>query len=251
MIIFGIHITWSWLLSICIGFLGIGIMILVHELGHAFAAKACGINVEVLRFGFGPALFKWYKGDTTYIIGVIPFGGSCKMTGNDDLQDALKRKKKYIESGEDGSIWGVGPIKRALTYLAGPAANMLFAFLCCALLITLPSVVSHAPAKVAISSDYPSIYNIDSNAASKAGLKTGDLVLEIDGVAVESYTHMQMLLAERKDNEYVSIKTNRGNFTVYPENGIFGFVPFREPIVGYVTSDTPEKEAGLKAKDII
>ena len=54
----GIQFSWSWVVSIIIGFLGIGIMILVHEFGHMLAARACGINVEVLSFGFGPAIFK-------------------------------------------------------------------------------------------------------------------------------------------------------------------------------------------------
>ncbi|MBR5099482.1 MAG: site-2 protease family protein, partial [Spirochaetales bacterium] len=47
----GIQFSWSWIISILIGFLGIGIMILVHEFGHMLAARACGINVEVLSFG--------------------------------------------------------------------------------------------------------------------------------------------------------------------------------------------------------
>ena len=91
------NITWSGILSILIGFLGIGIMILVHEFGHAFAARACGITVEALSFGFGPAVFKWTRGETKYIIRAIPFGGSCKMSGGDDITNAISQKKKHIE----------------------------------------------------------------------------------------------------------------------------------------------------------
>ena len=53
--------TWSSIASILIGFLGISIMILVHEIGHMLAARACGIRVEALSFGLGPAIFRWGK----------------------------------------------------------------------------------------------------------------------------------------------------------------------------------------------
>ncbi|MBR6083984.1 MAG: site-2 protease family protein, partial [Spirochaetales bacterium] len=96
--------TWSSILSILIGFLGIGIMILVHEIGHMLAARACGIKVEALSFGLGPALFRWGRKDTKYIIRAIPFGGSCKMSGGDDILNAVFQKKNRIESYEDGSI---------------------------------------------------------------------------------------------------------------------------------------------------
>lgn len=251
MTLFGITITWSWLISLVIGFLGISVMIIVHELGHRFMALACGINVESMRFGMGPAIVKFTPKETTYLFCLIPFGGACRMTGSDDLKSALRQKKKCIESAEDGSIWSVSPLKRTLTYLAGPVANVLFAFLCYAILMSIPSVVNHSPARVALSNDYSSIYGVTETAASRAGMQTGDLVLSVDGHEVDSYALMQALLSEAKDNESVEIVTERGTFTVHPVDGIFGFLPFREPVVGHVMPDTPEKKAGLKAGDRI
>ena len=231
--------------------LGIGIMILVHELGHMVAARACGINVEVLRFGFGPAIFRWGRGETQYIIGAIPFGGLCKMSGQDDLQSAIAQKKKHIDVYEDGSIWAVTPIKRVITYLAGPLSNMLFAFLCYAILMATPVIVAHSPACVVLSSDYPALYSVVSTAAQDAGIRTGDLVLRVNETEITSYEHMQEVLATYKNDESVTIETERGSFVVHPQGGLFGFLPFKEAIVGHVTPDTPEKQAGLKAKDII
>ena len=121
--------TWSSIISILIGFLGISVMILVHEIGHMLAARACGIRVEALSFGLGPAVFKWGKKETKYVIRAIPFGGSCKMSGGDDIQNAIRQGKKHIESYEDGSIWSVGPVKRIIAYAAGPFFNIIFAFL--------------------------------------------------------------------------------------------------------------------------
>ena len=243
--------TLSSILSILIGFLGIGIMILVHEFGHAFAARACGITVEALSFGFGPAIFKRTRGETQFIIRAIPFGGSCKMSGGDDIQNAITQKKKHIESYEDGSIWSVGPVKRIIAYAAGPLANIIFAFLCYAILMTMPTIVSVNPARVALSSDYPSLVQNYSTAAYDAGIRTGDSILSIEGIAVSNYNEMQQALAQVKDRESVTIVTDRGSFTVHPENGVFGFLPFQETVVGHVVSDSLEKKAGLKVRDRI
>lgn len=243
--------TLSGLASVLIGFLGISVMILVHELGHMMAARAAGINVEVLSFGFGPAVFRFHGKRTQYVIRAIPFGGSCKMSGGDDIQNAISQNKKRIETYEDGSIWSVGPLKRIFAYASGPLANILFAFLCYATLMTIPTSVATYPPKVVLSSDYPTLFNTESTPASEAGMKTGDTVLSIGGTEVSNYTEIQKVLSEYKDKEDVTIKTDRGTFVLHPKDGLFGFVPYQEPVVGHVDSETPEKHAGLKSGDVI
>lgn len=243
--------TWSSIISILIGFLGISVMILVHEIGHMLAARACGINVEVLSFGFGPAIFKWGKNETRYVIRAIPFGGSCKMSGGDDIQNAISQKKKHIESYEDGSIWSVSPIKRIIAYAAGPFFNIIFAFLCYAVLMTMPTIASVYPSKVVLSSDYPSLYHIESTAASEAGIRTGDTVLSVEGEKVTNYSEMQQQLSLVKDRESVLIETDRGVFTVHPRDGLFGFLPYQEAVIAHVEADTPEKKAGIKSGDVV
>ena len=243
--------TWSSVVSILIGFLGISVMILVHEIGHMLAARACGIRVEALSFGLGPALFKWGKNETKYVIRAIPFGGSCKMSGGDDIQNAIRQNKKHIESYEDGSIWSVGPIKRIIAYAAGPLFNIIFAFLCYALLLTIPTIVSVYPSRIVLSSDYPALYNVENTPASEAGIRTGDTILSIDGIEVSNYSEITSQLALVKNSESVTIETDRGTFTVHPKDGSFGFLPYQEAIIAHVEADTPEKKAGLKSGDII
>ena len=248
----GFQFSWSWIISILIGFLGISVMILVHELGHMSAARACGIDVEALSFGFGPALFKWYgRTGTKYVVRAIPFGGSCKMSGGDDVRSAIAQKKKHIDSCEDGSIWSVSPLKRIIAYLAGPMANIIFAFICYAILLSIPTMVSTYPPRIVVSSDYPALFGVQTNAASEAGLVTGDTILSVAGMQVSNYSEIQDILSRHKTDASVTVVTERGTFTVVPRDGVFGILPYLEAVVGHVDSDTPEKHAGLKSGDVI
>jgi regulator of sigma E protease len=69
------------LVSIISMLIVLGIMVLVHEAGHFFAAKACGVRVEVFSIGFGPRLFGIKRGDTDYRVCLLPLGGFVKMAG--------------------------------------------------------------------------------------------------------------------------------------------------------------------------
>ena len=69
------------LIHLLFAFLGLGILIFVHELGHYWVAKKVGMNVEVFSIGFGRALTSWQKGGTRWQIGWIPFGGYVKISG--------------------------------------------------------------------------------------------------------------------------------------------------------------------------
>ena len=246
-----LNLTWSWIISIAIGLLGISIMVIIHELGHFLVARICGISVQVLQFGFGPAFIKWGKKDTEYRIAVIPFGGMCKMRGQDDLKNAIAQKKKHIETCEDGSIWAVSAWKRILVYIAGPFFNILFAFICYTLLLTMNTLIPYSPAKIVVASDYPSLYEISHCAAKEAGLETGDFITAIDGDPVQSYEEIQQMLSSKQDASSIEVQTQRGIFNLVPIDNLFGILPFKEAIVGHVNLDTPEKKAGLKAGDKI
>src|SRR6201997_3406128 len=71
----------SFLLNIWWLLVLIGIMILIHELGHFWAARAFDVKVEVFSFGFGPRLFGFRRGETDYRFSLILFGGYVKMSG--------------------------------------------------------------------------------------------------------------------------------------------------------------------------
>lgn len=74
-------------LYIIIAILFFGLLVGIHELGHFLTAKACGIRVEEFSIGLGPAIFKKQKGETTYSLRAVPFGGYCAMTGENEESD--------------------------------------------------------------------------------------------------------------------------------------------------------------------
>src|SRR5258705_3152870 len=62
----------------------LGILIIVHELGHFFMARLCGVGVERFSIGFGPVLWRFRGKETEYCVSAIPIGGYVKMMGDDE-----------------------------------------------------------------------------------------------------------------------------------------------------------------------
>src|SRR5205807_5504766 len=63
------------------GLVLIGVMVMIHELGHFLAARYFDVKVEAFSFGFGPRLFGFRRGETDYRVSLILFGGYVKMAG--------------------------------------------------------------------------------------------------------------------------------------------------------------------------
>ena len=106
--------------------LGIGFLIFIHELGHFVAAKRCGIRVDTFCLGFQPTVFGFHmrlmafrRGDTEYVIGMIPFGGYVKMAGEEITDE---------RTGADDEYASKPPWQRAIVLVAGATMNIVFAF---------------------------------------------------------------------------------------------------------------------------
>ena len=72
------------IVSIIIAIIVFSIIILFHELGHFWLAKANGIRVNEFCLGLGPTIFGFTKGETKYSIKLLPIGGACMMEGEDE-----------------------------------------------------------------------------------------------------------------------------------------------------------------------
>ena len=108
----------------------LGVLILVHELGHFWAAKAVGVKVLRFSIGLGPRVLGFHRGDTEYVISAIPLGGYVKMSGMaDEVMEkveggAMEAPRKPRSTDFDGKpAWA-----RALVLSAGVIMNMIFAF---------------------------------------------------------------------------------------------------------------------------
>ncbi len=108
----------------------LGVLIFVHELGHFLAAKSVGVEVQRFSIGLGPRVWGFERGETEYVLSMIPLGGYVKMGGMDD--EIMER----IEGGPAGEPRVPGPRDfdgkpiwaRAVVISAGVIMNMLFAF---------------------------------------------------------------------------------------------------------------------------
>lgn len=154
----------------------IGIIILVHELGHYGVGRLCKIKIVEFAVGFGPKIKSWVKNDIKYSIRWIFLGGFTKFYGEDDEldhKDAFNRQPAG---------------RRALTIVAGPVFNILFAFLLAVIILVSFGEYSHT------------VDVWEGSPAEKAGLQEGDIILSMNGVEVEFYMELSTALRNANDD---------------------------------------------------
>jgi len=91
------------------------VLILIHEFGHFFAARAAGVRVEEFGLGMGKKLFGKKIGETEFTLNAVPFGGFVRMLGEEDASD------------EEGSFGRAKLWQKMVITLAGVACNFAFA----------------------------------------------------------------------------------------------------------------------------
>ena len=152
-----LHNFW-WLLVL------IGIMIVIHELGHYVVARLFDVHIEAFSVGFGPKLVRWRRGETEFRIAWLPIGGYVRMAG------------EQPNDAPDPRGFNVKPRwQRLLIVAAGPAMNIVLAF---ALLAGLFMV--HYP-KLAGATQAATVgYVKPGSPAAKAGLQEGDVLIQLE-----------------------------------------------------------------------
>ncbi|HET9152740.1 MAG TPA: site-2 protease family protein [Solirubrobacterales bacterium] len=150
----------SWLLV----FLGFCFLIMVHEAGHFFAAKATGMRVERFFLFFGPTVWSFRRGETEYGVKAIPLGGYVKITGMNPEEDVPPEhaENAYFRK----PAW-----KRIVVVAAGPLVNIVLAFL------ILVGVYTFAT----LEEGTQSIGRVLPKTAASGVLKPGDEIVAVDG----------------------------------------------------------------------
>ena len=127
----------SWFLA----FAGFAMLVILHELGHFWAAKALGMRVEKFSLFFPPTLASKKVGETEYAIGAIPAGGYVKISGmnpHEELPPEVAHRAYYKQP-----VW-----KRIVVIVAGPAVNIVLAFLILGALFLSQGVIDRNAARI-------------------------------------------------------------------------------------------------------
>lgn len=142
-----------------------GVVVISHELGHFLIAKLNGIKVLEFSIGMGPAIAQFTKGDTKYVLKLLPIGGACMFEGEDGIFSGEKSGEKPEGVFNDANVWS-----RIATVFAGPFFNIILAFLLSLIVVGFSGEV--IPTITSLTEGYP---------AKEAGLQEGDIITKMDG----------------------------------------------------------------------
>ncbi|HET6168860.1 MAG TPA: RIP metalloprotease RseP [Terracidiphilus sp.] len=227
----------------------IGIMVVVHELGHFLVAKFFGVRVEAFSVGMGPRLFGIKRGDTDYKVCLLPIGGFVKMTGENPGEDQAMN--------DPGSFTAHPRWQRMLIGVAGPVANFILAFVLMAFYF---GWINEVPAHDVKTTSMEWV--IPGSDAAEAGLQPGDTIRKFDSDENPTWEHVYARMS-LDPNQTVPVTVDRDGRTVQTElripgsldgDDLAGMLPQYMP--GPITIQTimpgmPAAQAGLRAGDSI
>lgn len=169
----------------------LGLLIIVHEVGHFISAKRMGVKVEKFSLGFGPKILTKKKNDTEYILSLIPLGGYVKLAG--DTQEEYK--------GNPDEYLAKPPAGRAKIILFGPLLNYLLGclFFWLIFFVGYPTLTAKVGGL------------LDDFGAKEAGIKIGDKITAVDGRKVDSWEGLQKIIQVKKKDTKVLLSVLRDN----------------------------------------
>lgn len=224
----------------------LGLLVLIHELGHFLVAKKLGVKVEKFSIGFGPKLVGFKRGETEYLISVFPLGGYVKMMGEEPSE----------ETEIDPRGYSAQPVlHRMAIIIAGPCMNLALTFL------LLPIVFMMGVNVPAFLDDEARVgWVMKDSPAMEEGVLPGDIIRDIDGKTVETWEDATIIFVSNPGIKLsMSIERNGTliNKNIVPKTsdsdggGLSGIIPPRVPVFGGIKVGFPADKAGLKKGDIV
>ena len=188
------------IITILVAILCFGVIIMIHEAGHFFVAKKCGIRVLEFSIGMGPAIFsKKYHG-TKYSLRAFPIGGYCAMEGEDaDSRDPKAFRKQ--------AVW-----KRMLVTVAGAVMNLILGFI----LIVVVTLMDSAITTTTIA-DFHEDKNGNNISTSSEWLQKDDRFIKINGLSIYTANDISYAL-QNDDCDTFTVVVERAGQQVTLEN---------------------------------
>jgi regulator of sigma E protease len=183
-------------LNVVIAIILLGILIVIHEGGHFLVARLSGMRVDRFSIGFGPAIFKFQRGETTYQLSVIPLGGFVQIAGLNPGEEGLAE--------DDPRSYVNRPVyQRLLTIFAGPGTNYVFAALLMAFIFVVWGVPT--PGRTPVVGEL-----VKGRPAEAAGLKVEDEIVSVNQREVKDTSEVANLI-DRSKGAPVHVVVRRQN----------------------------------------
>ncbi|HJX34081.1 MAG TPA: RIP metalloprotease RseP [Desulfatiglandales bacterium] len=189
----------------------LGVMIFFHELGHFITAKYFRVKVLKFALGFGPKIVAKEAGETEYSIRYVPLGGFVKMLGEDEDEED-EDSKPLTPDDMERAFNNQHPLKRIAIVAAGPLFNLVLAFFlfCGMFLIAGNYIMTSEIGQVKAGSP-----------ADKAGLKAGDVVVSVQGQAIDGWEDLKGQIQKQYETIKLTVRRTDRLFdvTIIPEEG--------------------------------
>ncbi len=179
----------------------LGPLVVIHELGHYWVARWCGVKVLRFSIGFGKPLHTWVRGTdrTEWVLAAVPLGGYVKML---DEREGTVAADELPRAFNRQNVW-----KRIAIVVAGPAANLLMAIFLYWILFV------HGVPGIRPVVDTP----VQASAAASAGFQQGDVIRSVDGAPTLTWQEARWELlkhAVRKDVVEIQTTADDGSAVV-------------------------------------
>ncbi len=222
----------------------LGVMILVHEMGHFWAALAVGVKVETFSIGFGPRLFGFRRGETDFRVSAVPFGGYVRMLGEQPGDENVVDPRSF----QAKSRW-----QRAIVIIAGPLMNIILAvgLVTGLYMYAFPKEVeTKDPLITSVTPDTP---------AALAGVKAGDRILQFGDREHPNWDYVmteEILNANRPMKVVLERGSQKIPLTITPQMdqkegvGSIGWSGEQNVQIGELNAGFPAAAAGLLPGDL-
>ena len=159
----------------------LGVVVIVHELGHFLAARALGVTVETFSVGFGPEIAGFRdRSGTRWRLAWIPLGGYVKFKGDESVASlpSAEELDKLTPAERQGNFHTSALWRRTLIVLAGPFSNFVLSLVIFTGMVLATGIIYQQAEILCVEPGTP---------AAQAGLKAGDKILSVGGAPVRSF----------------------------------------------------------------